>query len=286
MLSAYSTLGIVIAHYLVNHENIQNPVDKKFIMFVMSKTLIRHTTEHLNKWNKALETAVITFSDTQVVTGVAILLCGYIQIPLGISSYHWQVVVALAWFSALTHLLTLLSLREYFRTHFEMAVLRAILMGFVMVLLAAALGSTGFISQNRTTATPAICLFSSSRRNEVEIHALDALKPADALAPFNFPIIVLALTFLITNYIIKVMGLFTKAPETLREYFRANISKLLNNVLDFSAARRENSAYLTIRKAWSLLRTLVLLTYVLSRALYQIGSSMLWEVRTFEGNQS
>lgn len=109
----------------------------------MPKMLIQHATKNPSKWNKALEAAVLTFSDTRVSTGFAILLCGFIQIPFG---YHWQVVVALAWFSALTHLLTLLSLLEYSRTHFEMAVLRAILMRFVMVPLAAALGSTDYIS--------------------------------------------------------------------------------------------------------------------------------------------
>ena len=177
----------------------------------MPKSLIQHATENLSKRNKALEAAVITFSDTRVFTGVAILLCGYIQIPFGISSYHWQVVVAIVRFSALTYLLTLLSLSEYPWTHLEMAVLRAILMGFVMVPPAAALGSTDYISQYETTATPTVYLFSSSQRKEVSIHAIDKVDS------FNFPLIVLSLAFLITNYVIKVIVLFTKAPETLRD---------------------------------------------------------------------
>lgn len=114
MLSAYSTLGIVIARYLVNHHNVQNPVDEAFVKFVMSRSML-HVTQTSEKWNMALESAVITFSDTQIITGIAILLCGYIQLPLGISTYHWQVVVSLAWFSSLTHLLTLSSLHGYFQ---------------------------------------------------------------------------------------------------------------------------------------------------------------------------
>ena len=91
-----------------------------------------------------------------------ILLCGYIQLASGISSYHWQVVVDLAWFSSLSHLATLTALREYFQKRNAMAVCRAACMGVVLMMLAIALGPAGWISQSAVYATPAKCLFSST----------------------------------------------------------------------------------------------------------------------------
>ena len=204
MLSAYSTLGIVIARYLVNYDNVQNPVDEAFVKFVMSRSML-HATQNSEKWNMALEFAVLTFSDTQIITGIAILLCGFIQLPLGISTYHWQVVVSLAWFSSLTHLLTLSSLRGYFQKRLEMAVWRAILMGSIIILLATALCPTGYVSQYETVATPAICLFSRMQREQVNFNAISS---ADQFDAFNFPLIFLSIGILITTYVTKLIGLF------------------------------------------------------------------------------
>lgn len=243
--------------------------------------MIKNATRNSKKWIRPLETALITFSDTQVITGIAILLGGYIQLYSGISSYHWQVIVALAWFSSLTHLLTLKSLRGYFRKRLEMAIWRAAFMGFVMILLIAALGPTGYISQNEAIATPAFCLFSSKRRLEVSRHAVSS---SDSFDAFNLPLIFLSIFFLVTNYVLKVIGLFTTVPETWQSWLETNVSKHLKYNLECTARLRDNSAFTIIKKFWDMLRALVLLTYVLSKAFYEIGGSMLWEVYTSKEN--
>lgn len=240
---------------------------------LMSQRMIQSTERHSKKQNKALEAALITFSDTQVITGISILLAGYIQLPLGISAYHWQVVIALAWFSSLTHLLTLKSLRDYFRERLEMAVWRAVLMGFVMILLVVAIGTTGYIVQADSPdddAFPAICLFSSDRRLN---HA------------FNYPLIILSIAFITMNYSLKVIGLFTRVPEKFQNWLETKVSKLLKNFFEFASRPRENPRFITI-KFRNMLRGLVLLLYVLSKALYEISGSILWEVRTAEENQT
>jgi hypothetical protein len=56
-------------------------------------------------------------SDLQIVTGISILISGYAQLRCGISTYHWQVMVWLAWFSSLTHMACLTFLRNYLYTH-------------------------------------------------------------------------------------------------------------------------------------------------------------------------
>lgn len=52
-------------------------------------------------------------SDLQILTGISILISGYAQLECGLSCYHWQVLVYLAWFSSLTHLSCLTLLRNY-----------------------------------------------------------------------------------------------------------------------------------------------------------------------------
>lgn len=280
---------MVIARYLINYENVENPVDEAFIKFIVSKKLRQKFTMHSKKWSEGLEEAVRTFSDIQVLTGIAILLSGFLQLPLGISVYHWEVVVALAWFSSLTHLLTLTSLRDYLRTRLKVAIWRAVLMGIVVILLAVALGPTGYVSESRSImATPAICLFSIERKSEVEasLTAWKAQLPENEMnqspydfGSFNLPLVVLSIGFLVMSYIENIVALFTTVPETL-EKSRTKISKRLKIYYDSATERRECSTSTTTSNFWGMKKALVLLIYVLSKAFYEIGSSMLWQVRT------
>lgn len=96
------------------------------------------TPETSERWTRAFEAAVLFLGDTQVVTSVAILLSGYMQLPCGISTYHWEMIVDLAWFSALTHLTALTSLRHYFRRRPAMAMWRVGFMGVTLILLSSA----------------------------------------------------------------------------------------------------------------------------------------------------
>jgi hypothetical protein len=56
-------------------------------------------------------------SDLQIVTGISILVSGYAQLRCGLSTYHWQVMVLLAWFSSLTHMSCLTFLRNFLYNH-------------------------------------------------------------------------------------------------------------------------------------------------------------------------
>lgn len=164
-----------------------------------------------------MEEAVLTFSDTQIFTGTTILLCGYIQLPLGVSTYHWQVIVSLAWFSSLTHLATLTSLRDYLGSRHGLAVGRSIFIGIVVVLLAAAFGPTGYVSQDQTNPMPAICMFSRKQREEVT-KSLNTPMDYHGFDHYNFPFVALSMAFLIPIYIFRIMSLFrnTSLPEWLK----------------------------------------------------------------------
>jgi hypothetical protein len=63
---------------------------------------------------EALTRFVLTLSDQQIVTGLAILI-GAVWNICQLTSYEFAVVVSLAWFSSATHIATLDVLQEYFR---------------------------------------------------------------------------------------------------------------------------------------------------------------------------
>lgn len=60
---------------------------------------------------------MLLISDLQLITGLAIIICGIAQLKCGLSAYHWRRVVQLAWFSSVTHLCCLTFLRDYLQTN-------------------------------------------------------------------------------------------------------------------------------------------------------------------------
>jgi uncharacterized membrane protein len=52
------------------------------------------------RYEYAVEKSVLILSDTQLVTGLAILIAGYSQLSCSITAYHWQIMVYVAWFSS------------------------------------------------------------------------------------------------------------------------------------------------------------------------------------------
>lgn len=82
-------------------------------------------------------------SDTQIVTGLAILASGFSQIRCGLSMFHWQIVVYLAWFSSATHLTTMTFLRRYTHDNYRFRIVRLVLMLLLVIMLGIALVPTG-----------------------------------------------------------------------------------------------------------------------------------------------
>ncbi|KAH7093346.1 hypothetical protein FB567DRAFT_173148 [Paraphoma chrysanthemicola] len=63
----------------------------------------------------ALTTSMLMMSDLQLLTGLGILTSGFARLRCGMSTFHWQRIVNLAWFSSVTHLCCLTFLREHLR---------------------------------------------------------------------------------------------------------------------------------------------------------------------------
>ena len=82
-------------------------------------------------------------SDLQIVTGVSILISGFVQLKCGLSTYYWLVIVYLAWFSSLTHLSCLTLVRHHLYSRGSEREWRLLAMGVLATLLVVGLGFTG-----------------------------------------------------------------------------------------------------------------------------------------------
>ena len=288
MLSAYLTLALVTLHYLIDHHHKRNSVDKAFLRLVVPKRLTIQTQVTSERWTRAFEAAVLFMGDTQIVTSVAILLSGYVQLPCGLSTYHWEMIVDLAWFSALTHLAALTSLRYYLRKRPAMAVGRVLFMSITLVLLSWALYPTGYVSQNYNAgydylitlqdlehflSSPALCLMSGHRRAQI----IDNLSSAKHIGskidlPFNKGLIAISLTYLMTSYLTRVIKLSRSAAEFTNSWLRVKPMNVMCNA--YSAAR-----ILTFRsRVLCPIRGLMLVGITMAEAVYEIADSMIWEI--------
>jgi len=115
--------------------------------YVLDRKRATSTRKHrLKRWSLALETTIISFSDQQVITGISIIIGGLSQLEWGLAVYHFQAVGNLAWFSTMTHILTLTVMRDKMRSNKTIRVLRIVLMGCLAVLLIFVMAPMGYLT--------------------------------------------------------------------------------------------------------------------------------------------
>ena len=153
-ISAVSALLAMIFGYCTNSfpENTMTEIDHYYFLIPMrrrfdyvsgffgrsSKELKNHNpndigTAHKKRCN-ALERFLLTLSDQQLVTGLAVLIAGYMKM-CSMPLYYFNIIASLAWFSSATHLATLGALREYLISHRVVRDWRVIAMIVVLALL-------------------------------------------------------------------------------------------------------------------------------------------------------
>jgi hypothetical protein len=109
--------------------------------------------------------------DVQFVTGLGILISGFIDLRKGISAYHFYLITHVAWFSNLTHICGLTVLRKYLHSHPTEKVIRLCSMAALAILLLIAMGPTLFFNwahidtegSASLPGTDAICFYNPSR---------------------------------------------------------------------------------------------------------------------------
>ncbi|PLN85645.1 hypothetical protein BDW42DRAFT_160284 [Aspergillus taichungensis] len=123
-----------------------NPVDVVFLRG------LRDTSKRVFRWRHHRFSArmerifikcTLSMGDLQILTGLSILISGYVQMSKDLSSYHWMVIVNLAWFSSLTHLACLTVIRNFLYNHPLQRTVRLFFMGILAILLIVGLSFTG-----------------------------------------------------------------------------------------------------------------------------------------------
>lgn len=86
----------------------------------------------------SIEHITLGLSDQQLITGLAILISGYTR-HCSMKSRHWWIVFDLGFFSSVTYLVSLLTLRNYFTKYPRFGDLHVFLMlsNYIMLLVSA-----------------------------------------------------------------------------------------------------------------------------------------------------
>lgn len=201
-------------------------------------------------------------SDLQVITGLAILITGYTSLPCGLSDYHWQILVYLAWFSSITHLAAITFLRRYLYLHQNQRFVRVIWMSIFLLMLIVAIVPTG----DFTTITGyefAICSF--GRRPED--------RSSVAYQSMVFSILLLSFSFI--TRLIRLHKMSSDwANVYIREFvgmqYRVRVLKPISRWADTNTNRQHWKKTLVYRPFLSF--------YLVMRLVLDLFASMLSEV--------
>ncbi|KAI0166764.1 hypothetical protein GGR52DRAFT_581609 [Hypoxylon sp. FL1284] len=257
--TAYALLLIVCLYYIVTfnpsldpHRDRDgqserpyraNPFDQLILQVIRRVLLIkapekrrRHVSEALQK---AFNKCVLSMADTQVFTGLAIIVSGYLC-RLGLSALHWKMIVYLAWFSCATHLSVLVFLRNYLINHPAERVWRLISMLVLLVVLVVATIPTGHFYWDNL-------IYEQPYSWGDEESQFDAAPSANATCYFNTefkPGADKARNSMIVSIILLVFGFTTKLLKLHRKFLcfeiesisRAMVEKVLLSAAFFQRA--------------------------------------------------
>ena len=273
LTTAYLTFVIVIVYYLFGYvpDEFLNSIDRGIIRILWRKACSRPAST----WESTLRNAVLMFSDQQLVTGLALLISGSVQLRCGISSYHWQTIIYLAWFSSLTHLTTLTVLRQYFRDNPAPRIWRAVLMLVMVTMLGFALLPSGDywwfasdINDGDSARLPALCFFRRLVARSSEEHF--------EFNSYTTPSMLISILVLFSGYLTRVIKLSRKASHFTKLWTRTKPGRMLKKSLK-SSIQRAGKPKTTM--FWRIKHLVLETAYVLLRACFDIYESTLWEVR-------
>jgi len=173
--------------------------------------------------------------DIQILTGLGILLSGYIRLSCYISAYHWQLVVYLAWLSNLTHVACLTVLRGYLHHHQRERNIRLFFMMALWLAIFPAIVPTAFF--NWASWEPAAAYPSSNARCFFQpsvglaLYEINGPRHGWDIDPTAFEhsaaleSAIISSCLLFFGYITRSIKLVKIWSETFRECFRRGISR-------------------------------------------------------------
>lgn len=220
----------------------------------------------------------MTLSDQQVVTGLAILISGYTQLRCSLSSFHWQITVSLAWFSSVTHLMTLTCLRSYLQRRPLLRLFRICAMVTMAIMLVCAFVPAGWAQHMKggriaaiPAGLPAQCLWSYS--------GLETLLAKHAASPsYNHLYTIISLFYLVCSLFERALSLYPAWTKLVRKTAQEKFwERIERKMLLWQDSLRSASK---LQQVWRIVRykmAFALVAVVL--CVTELYTSMLWEVR-------
>ena len=274
MASSYLTLMLVCVIYLGGYmtDNLLSDFDKGILRTLCTTSTLKPS----RVWEPALRRAVLSFSDQQLVTGIALLASGYSQLSYGLSAYHWQIVAYLAWFSSVTHMATLTALRQYFRDHPALRFWRSMLMVLTVLMLVLALLPTGsgwWYPEFKAPGIPAICYFKQLNPRGGWIESVNSGAP-------YLPTMMISMLGLLFGLLTRLMKLSSKATTRARLRLRTKPGYQLKKMSDLCLRHSTSLDGKTVRKvAWLTAYIMIETLYVTLRVVFDLFESVIAEVR-------
>jgi hypothetical protein len=211
-------------------------------------------------------------SDLQILTGTSILISGYVQLHCGLSAFHWQIIVFLAWFSSITHLSCLTFLRNYLYNRPAERAWRLVAMFLMLVMLLVAMIPTGaynwtdFYYSGDGYPTPA-----------PSDYAICYLRPDGNDDQLTFATMVISVILLALGFIYRVIRMHESLSVTIvgraREFCSEKARYVLRRI--YTKSGMETSG-LTLNRF--LFYRPILALFFTGRALLDLWNSMLMEV--------
>ncbi|KAF2785964.1 hypothetical protein K505DRAFT_354736 [Melanomma pulvis-pyrius CBS 109.77] len=191
-----------------------NPIDKLVIKSIREKFGIHRSS--LTVCMQLTPTqCVLYMSDLQILTGLSIFISGFVQMPCGISRYHWKILAYLAWFSSLTHFGCLSFLRSYLFNHPAERTWRLFFMIIIAVMLVFALVPTGLAKESYGPSYHSIDYYGDA--------IICAFQQATSTYRNSMPFdnMVLSITFLAVGLLVRLF----KLSQGLSVFITARIRK-------------------------------------------------------------
>ncbi|KAI4269693.1 MAG: hypothetical protein L6R38_007377 [Xanthoria sp. 2 TBL-2021] len=140
-----------------------NAIDGWISRKFQSLSILRIDDEHKRFWRPIFEKVVLLLSDYQLLFGIAVLIAGFWK-HCDISTYHFSLVVDLAWFSN-THMTSLSILRCYLRERPTLRNWRVTIMMLMGAMMLVALALVSTHDWNVNLSCPVQCLFDKQKRD-------------------------------------------------------------------------------------------------------------------------
>ena len=143
-------------------------------------------------------------------------------------------------------------------------------MGITAVLLAPALGSTGYIYV--PIGWPAQCLLSDGR----DLLVVDG---QFSMSGYDSVYVTIVMVFLSSSYLSRVVQLFPLAPPAIWKFFLTRPNNTFQRWLVSLRDRTDSSSTKPSIFFWFVAHRLLLSTYCLLKAVTDLYTSLIWEVR-------